>query len=222
MALVMGVDLLEPSSSLPERGEAEHALAVGQVRTRARVLHDGWLPARQVAQRAVADPGILKTHAGRLGRAELTTRPLDVGAVGLGAARDLSRVTHPPAMLLEAHPVLRVLHSLLEACLALRIAIEEAQRELEGLIRVAGQVHELEKRDPLRVVEEDGLPILIHLEPARGGPAGDSREGVGPVIMGDGPEVEAHGRTEDRKSTRLNSSHSQISYAVFCLKNKKQ
>src|SRR5205085_4784811 len=26
--------------------------------------------------------------------------------------------------------------------------------------------------------------------------------------------------TEDRKSTRLNSSHSQISYAVFCLKKK--
>src|SRR2546430_12453733 len=31
--------------------------------------------------------------------------------------------------------------------------------------------------------------------------------------------VELH---EDRKSTRLNSSHSQISYAVFCLKKKKQ
>src|SRR5688572_32322901 len=27
-------------------------------------------------------------------------------------------------------------------------------------------------------------------------------------------------RSEDRKSTRLNSSHSQISYAVFCLKKK--
>src|SRR2546430_5980872 len=27
-------------------------------------------------------------------------------------------------------------------------------------------------------------------------------------------------RTGDRKSTRLNSSHSQISYAVFCLKKK--
>src|SRR3712207_8711714 len=26
---------------------------------------------------------------------------------------------------------------------------------------------------------------------------------------------------EDRKSTRLNSSHANISYAVFCLKNKK-
>src|SRR2546427_9488828 len=29
-------------------------------------------------------------------------------------------------------------------------------------------------------------------------------------------------RQPDRKSTRLNSSHSQISYAVFCLKKKKQ
>src|SRR2546428_9911389 len=28
--------------------------------------------------------------------------------------------------------------------------------------------------------------------------------------------------TQDRKSTRLNSSHDQISYAVFCLKKKKQ
>src|SRR5688572_32105797 len=29
-----------------------------------------------------------------------------------------------------------------------------------------------------------------------------------------------HPRHPDRKSTRLNSSHSQISYAVFCLKKK--
>src|SRR5688572_31167346 len=29
-------------------------------------------------------------------------------------------------------------------------------------------------------------------------------------------------RNRDRKSTRLNSSHSQISYAVFCLKKKKK
>src|SRR2546430_4786845 len=32
---------------------------------------------------------------------------------------------------------------------------------------------------------------------------------------------EASNRSRDRKSTRLNSSHSQISYAVFCLKKKK-
>src|SRR2546430_12470664 len=30
------------------------------------------------------------------------------------------------------------------------------------------------------------------------------------------------GMNRDRKSTRLNSSHSQISYAVFCLKKKKR
>src|SRR2546427_7411474 len=36
-------------------------------------------------------------------------------------------------------------------------------------------------------------------------------------------KVEAIVREEiDRKSTRLNSSHSQISYAVFCLKKKKK
>src|SRR2546430_11883784 len=36
------------------------------------------------------------------------------------------------------------------------------------------------------------------------------------------PEVRsAPVQTPDRKSTRLNSSHSQISYAVFCLKKKK-
>src|SRR2546427_1674347 len=32
----------------------------------------------------------------------------------------------------------------------------------------------------------------------------------------------SRGVEEDRKSTRLNSSHSQISYAVFCLKKKKK
>src|SRR2546427_3408018 len=32
----------------------------------------------------------------------------------------------------------------------------------------------------------------------------------------------ANAQLTDRKSTRLNSSHSQISYAVFCLKKKKK
>src|SRR2546427_7837636 len=38
---------------------------------------------------------------------------------------------------------------------------------------------------------------------------------VGRLDVGDQPPL-------DRKSTRLNSSHSQISYAVFCLKKKKK
>src|SRR5688572_31817443 len=40
-------------------------------------------------------------------------------------------------------------------------------------------------------------------------------------IFSGGP-ARIHAIAEDRKSTRLNSSHSQISYAVFCLKKKKK
>src|SRR5688572_31398526 len=36
------------------------------------------------------------------------------------------------------------------------------------------------------------------------------------------PDADRDGGPRDRKSTRLNSSHSQISYAVFCLKKKKK
>src|SRR2546430_7777285 len=38
----------------------------------------------------------------------------------------------------------------------------------------------------------------------------------------DKTRIAVRGSGTDRKSTRLNSSHSQISYAVFCLKKKKQ
>src|SRR2546430_12118727 len=38
-------------------------------------------------------------------------------------------------------------------------------------------------------------------------------------VLDDARAARAH---QDRKSTRLNSSHSQISYAVFCLKKKKK
>src|SRR3712207_6871994 len=43
-----------------------------------------------------------------------------------------------------------------------------------------------------------------------------------PVRAAQGPRLPAAGRPRDRKSTRLNSSHANISYAVFCLKKKKQ
>src|SRR2546427_3234168 len=68
--------------------------------------------------------------------------------------------------------------------------------------------------------------------------AGERRDGVGLVRIEDAPLARAeivlsalpHGVSAryvqeargDRKSTRLNSSHSQISYAVFCLKKKKK
>src|SRR2546427_1960973 len=64
------------------------------------------------------------------------------------------------------------------------------------------------------------------------------RSPIGALCPGDRrPPADGHGRVRvpetirpvrspcrgrDRKSTRLNSSHSQISYAVFCLKKKKK
>src|SRR2546430_9146993 len=42
-----------------------------------------------------------------------------------------------------------------------------------------------------------------------------------PVDQSEHDRAEGRLHLRDRKSTRLNSSHSQISYAVFCLKKKK-
>src|SRR2546430_11186274 len=42
------------------------------------------------------------------------------------------------------------------------------------------------------------------------------------VLLPDGTGNAVFNDIQDRKSTRLNSSHSQISYAVFCLKKKKK
>src|SRR2546428_6195059 len=61
----------------------------------------------------------------------------------------------------------------------------------------------------------DALPISVRPGRRRDRHLpGDGR--AHPLRLGAG---RGHGR--DRKSTRLNSSHDQISYAVFCLKKKK-
>src|SRR3712207_8221214 len=56
------------------------------------------------------------------------------------------------------------------------------------------------------------------------GPDAGNRSSEGPFLLGD--ELPAHANPtlakSDRKSTRLNSSHANISYAVFCLKKKKK
>src|SRR5688572_12136557 len=78
--------------------------------------------------------------------------------------------------------------------------------------------------------KDRGLPALDDVEQAipldEPGNRGDFVGGCGRFDerdVGAGFErgVDARDRVLDRKSTRLNSSHSQISYAVFCLKKKK-
>src|SRR3712207_7471928 len=55
-----------------------------------------------------------------------------------------------------------------------------------------------------------------------GQPAHDQREPRIPVHGGHALCPDERDRGQDRKSTRLNSSHANISYAVFCLKKKKK
>src|SRR3712207_9562786 len=75
----------------------------------------------------------------------------------------------------------------------------------------------------------DALPIY-HRSGHAGGMQQGTCRGETPVLSiiyvssPGAPRPIAHGRRHlraDRKSTRLNSSHANISYAVFCLKKKK-
>src|SRR5438445_2046386 len=54
----------------------------------------------------------------------------------------------------------------------------------------------------------------------RSSPASNDRSMIG--TCGLGPSCRRSATLPDRKSTRLNSSHANISYAVFCLKKKKK
>src|SRR5690349_24152583 len=56
----------------------------------------------------------------------------------------------------------------------------------------------------------------------RSGPDQVLRRGAGPVPRGPRGHHHRDQERRDRKSTRLNSSHVEISYAVFCLKKKKK
>src|SRR5438094_6164854 len=68
----------------------------------------------------------------------------------------------------------------------------------------------------------DALPICIWGCATSAGGAG-WRRGFRRPSRTSGPISAARTRTRsDRKSTRLNSSHRTISYAVFCLKKKKE
>src|SRR6266567_6152711 len=69
------------------------------------------------------------------------------------------------------------------------------------------EIYTLSLHDALPI----GLPVLLALAAV--------------LLLVREPAVKAAqtaGEQPDRKSTRLNSSHSQISYAVFCLKKKKK
>src|SRR5256885_10288693 len=69
----------------------------------------------------------------------------------------------------------------------------------------------------------DALPILLRTAVAARTMAHGDLADRDSLLAGDGRDEPVHLAVQlDRKSTRLNSSHLVISYAVFCLKKKKQ
>src|SRR3712207_8474279 len=78
-----------------------------------------------------------------------------------------------------------------------------------SLAAAAAEVDLLAGAGSARLAHPPGA--AVGLEGGRGLPD------VGEAAVAHAPELEAG---EDRKSTRLNSSHANISYAVFCLQKK--
>src|SRR4051794_41726680 len=93
-------------------------------------------------------------------------------------------------------------------------AAEEANQDLIAFARGhSGAVSSIHSA-VIAAMEADGVDALLHVITQEW-----------PLILGidavDAKDQRPFLR-EDRKSTRLNSSHPSISYAVFCLKKKKQ
>src|SRR5204862_5360518 len=93
----------------------------------------------------------------------------------------------------------------------------------------ATAAYPLSLHDALPIFEERGRPDdeaeeiaarTVNKERARSGEARQrSRSSVKDISSGRRGGLRSH-KGPDRKSTRLNSSHVEISYAVFCLKKK--
>src|SRR5205085_10876890 len=88
--------------------------------------------------------------------------------------------------------------------LSLHDALPISLRKIQGVVRLTTRARRT-ALDAHAVARSASLPLIaVRDVPHR------ARDGRGRARCG------------DRKSTRLNSSHSQISYAVFCLKKKKK
>src|SRR2546430_1775788 len=100
------------------------------------------------------------------------------------------------------------------------IALESDKATMEVPAPAAGVVKEVKVKVGDKVSEG---ALIVLLESAGGAPASAPAQPSTPAAASAPqekatPEAPAPAAPPDRKSTRLNSSHSQISYAVFCLK----
>src|SRR3712207_8638804 len=83
------------------------------------------------------------------------------------------------------------------------------------------EIYTLSLHDALPILGDRGIGLV--LDPVGGKSWTEGYELLGPAgrLVAFGLSAASSGK-KDRKSTRLNSSHANISYAVFCLKKKKK
>src|SRR5690606_8313556 len=86
--------------------------------------------------------------------------------------------------------------------------------DLDAIARLSQKVDLKKMVGLVSQMKEEDLQKLMKVM------SGGSRERKPPEIDGDFYDLSHLLTPEDRKSTRLNSSHVKISYAVFCLKKK--
>src|SRR5688572_24995088 len=131
----------------------------------------------------------------------------------------------------------------LAACLLLACGVAGAQRYPEKPVRMivpfqpGGGSDTVGRALARGMSERLGQPIVVENRVGAAGSIGAEFAARQPadgytILLGStseltqypvvNPKIRYDPVREDRKSTRLNSSHSQISYAVFCLKKKKK
>src|SRR2546422_10853831 len=136
--LVVRLGARERGGGFFEGAEPEQALRLGQETARASVLYHGGLPARQVAQRAVAHPRRLQRHVGGLRAAEFTARLLHVGAIRLGGGTHVPRLPQRPALGLRSEEHTSELQSRLH--LVCRLLLEKKKKTQRAYTRAIRQV----------------------------------------------------------------------------------
>src|SRR5688500_19062895 len=91
---------------------------------------------------------------------------------------------------------------------AVRYQVKDVQRSIEFYTQTLGFNLDRQNLPAFGQVSISGLKLIL---------SGPGASGSRPMPVG--RQQEPGGWNRDRKSTRLNSSHLVISYAVFCLKN---
>src|SRR5262245_40683071 len=99
--IVISGHRVEAGCSVLKGAKSKEPPGVGKKPARSGMLDDGGFAACEIAERAIADPCVLKTEARRLCATEFTQRLLDIALVILGSRRHRRRPTDAPAICTE-------------------------------------------------------------------------------------------------------------------------